>query len=678
MATATKKESERKRQQARRDKENEVGQLPKCQDAALRKACSDSLLTFLVELFEDKFPDPFGRVQLESIAHEEAVLSTGVGAINKLEPRGYGKSTRSILAAVWACLTGRQDFVMVCCDSVEKSSDLLLMAHRALDSNAKLLDAFPEVWPFHKLDANSHRANYQTYSGERTDISIKGDTIQFPRLGGKFASEGRLIVSRPFRKARGKNVDGRRPTVVILDDVQSSEEAGSPTSVRKNLKTLTSDIAYLGSRRQPAAVINNATVIQPDDFPSKVADLPAFTTVRYRMVDRMPDDTALWEKYQGIRSDYVTDNPDDRSRAARDALAFYKAHRDQMDAGAVVTWDHAYSTAKHEISTIQAAQNFIADYGLESFQSECQNEPPKEEDAGGDITADQIATKQHAQPRNVPPLEAETVVAMIDVQGDVLFETIMAGNAEFTAWVLDYGTFPRQRRRHYTKAKLGEKLSKLFKNTTETGRIYQGIRRRLAELSEMRFRRHGDGAELQLAAIGVDARYQTETVRKAIRDHGDPRVVACYGHGITARRAPLNRWPIKGGEKDGPYWRLQGARRNDNVRSLLIDTNHYKKFAAERWGTPLGDPSSLSVFKAEAPSHHRLYAEHQKSEIGALQRDESNGRAKVEFTARPGVDNDMLDTTVGCLALLSLSGSECVGAELPRRQPRKKRKVRYG
>ena len=98
-------EKKRKRDRDRINKitatKNEVGQLPECVDPATRQKCLDSLQFFLVHCFPGIFSDPFGEVQVSSIDHEENVIRRGSGKLNKYEPRGYGKSTRSILSAVW-------------------------------------------------------------------------------------------------------------------------------------------------------------------------------------------------------------------------------------------------------------------------------------------------------------------------------------------------------------------------------------------------------------------------------------------------------------------------------------------------------------------------------------------------------------------------------------------------
>ena len=126
-------EAQKKQKQKDRDQrkqwerltKNNITEIKPVADQAIRDKTAGSLIYFLQEFFTELFSDPFGSVQLDSIAHEERVIREGGRPIMKLEPRGYGKSTRSLLAAVWAILNGYRRFVLICCDSVEKSQDLL-------------------------------------------------------------------------------------------------------------------------------------------------------------------------------------------------------------------------------------------------------------------------------------------------------------------------------------------------------------------------------------------------------------------------------------------------------------------------------------------------------------------------------------------------------------------------
>lgn len=648
----------RKRRQAERDDRNEVGKLGKVTARVRRKKAFESLEYFLTEFFPELFCDPFGDVQKESISLEENILTSGTGYLNKLEPRGYGKSTRSILAAVWACLTGRQNFVMVCCDSTEKAMDLLKLAIKALCDTPKLLTCFPELKCFHHLEGNSHRCAYQTYKGKSTKISIKGDTICFPVLGEGFASEGAMIVARPFKKARGKNVEGRRPTIVILDDIQSTEDAMQPTTVQKLVKFLTTDIAFLGTRKHPVAIINNATIIQHGDYPSQVCKLGAFMTVRYKMVESMPVHTDLWDKYQEIRKAFAAGDKVDRDRAAKEALEFYIANRDDMDAGVEVTWEYAYSTRKFEISTIQAAMNFIADFGQAAFDSECQNDPQEEQGPLDLLSVDEIMAKTNGVPANIIPLDCDTVVAMIDVHDEILDYEVWAYDRYFGGAKVLGGTWPNQRTLLFNHKTPPIPLSSMYPGRTVVAQVCMGLDDLWDHLFNREWMRE-DEVPLRIKCCFVDANGEhSDDIKKACRQSEFAgTLVPSFGMGITAKRIPISRLPNNVGRTDiGPEWAPKKTKPGE-IKSVIFDANFWKTQFHRQLSMHRGEHGALMMHQAEGDTHRRsaeAYRAEKPVEVTA------NGRTINEWGLIPGRENHPFDCAVGCMVAASYVGVKAV------------------
>ncbi len=647
-----------------RDNRNEIGELPEIKNPELRARMLESLRVFFAEGFPHIFSDEFGPVQISSIEHEQQMLERGGRNINKLEPRGYGKSTRSILGLVWSCLKGIQRFGLICSASKESAGELLEMAHRELGDNEILLSCFPELQCFHHLEGNPHKSKYQTYQGEKTEISIKGDTIVFPTLEG-FVSSGAIIAARPFRKARGKNKNNQRPTVIVLDDIQDAEQAVSPTAITKNLKCLRSDIAFLGDRACPISIINNATIIAPDDYPDSLTVDRSFRTVRYKMVEQFPTSKEAeehWNRYKEIRLEFVEgDDEDDAIRARIDALKYYKENRQVMDGDSKVTWDHAYSRKvdDYEISSIQAAYNFIIDYGQDAFDSECQNDPPKQKHDSDDLTKEHVKHKQHGQKRGIVPIEAEKLVCDIDVQGESLWSTIAAGSNSFESFVVDLEVYPKQSTIYPSKGSLSRKLSDEFKGADEDSRIYQGVKAVLGDMLQRQYK-HGDGNK-GFDAIAVDVKWNDRIIRRAIRDMNDSRILAYNGQGIGTTKAPMSSWRVSAGEKKGIHWHLRAAKAG--VRNFISDVNFWKSFVKKHFLIPIGQAGSLSVFNSEDLRELETFARHLKAEVGKVAIDEVSGRKVEQWTLLPGEDNEWLDTTAGAMALLSYCGCECLGAE---------------
>ena len=655
MPTAAEREKNRAKSQKRRDDRNEVGALPAVKDPEKREKVLGSLLEFLL-LFEDIFLDPFGEVQLSSIAHEENILVTRSGNINKLEPRGYGKSTRSILAAVWACLKGVQDFVMVCCDSKEKAGDLLKMAHMALGEKDYLLDLFPELQCFHHLEGNPHKCTYQRFEGTPTQISIKGDTIVFPTLGKGFASEGAMIVARPFKKARGKNVKTKRPSAVVLDDVQSTEDSNSPTAVNKLVKVLSTDIAFLGTRKNPVAIVNNATVIRDGDYPSRVAAMQAFTTIRYKMVKSFPKNDKLWEVYQTIRQDYDPSVVGARDEAAGKATKFYRDNFEAMNEGSEVTWDYAYSPAKQQISTIQAAMDFIADYGRAAFDSECQNEPSEDKPSMELLAIRDIMAKQTKCKAGVPLTEHNTVVAFIDIHEKILDFEVWSYDDYFGGSKILGGTWPDQKTLSFNHSKPPRPLGVLkeYRGMTDATRICEALEDLLDFLCDREWIRE-DGSPMRLRRVGVDVNgFYSDDLKKALRQSKWASLIApTFGMGITARKIAISRLPHNKNKKSiGPEWAPK-KKSPGEIQCYIFDANHWKTRFHKQLALPKSARGSLLMHKAP-PEVHRRSAEGYRAETPT--EETAYGRTIHEWSLLPGHENHPLDCAVGCMVMASMCG----------------------
>ena len=666
-------------QKEQRLTDNEIS-LPDCATPELRDEFKLDLEAFFRKGFPDLFSDPFGSVQKDSIKREQKKLMEGGRNLNKLEPRGYGKSTRGLLARVWAVLCGYKNLCIVTSSSSTKATQLMRMVTNAVCHNQVLLGCWPELWAFHALQGNPQKPLYQTYQEEKTDVRLRSSELQFADLGEGFVSSRATIFVVPFQKARGINLEGRRPDDFLADDVQSTKDALSPAAVNRLMLFLKSDIAFLGSRKKPISITHNGTVIRPDDFADKLSKEKSFQTIRYKMVEQFPtteEAKKLWKEYQEIRQTFDKEIEDDDLRARRDALKFYENNQKAMDADSVVTWEHAYSREKedYEVSTIQAAHNFIADWGEDAFESECQNNPKEPGFDSDELTKDWVKSKQHGQAVGVVPQESEYLVCDIDVQGDVLFYTEAAGNSKFDGFVTKYGTFPEQKRKHFTKSALVHKLSDKYKGADEDSRIYQGVKEFLEIQLAKTFKRDGDGAAVQFDILAVDVKWNEKIIRRAIRDVGDPRVLAYNGHGIGPNRAPMASWKEADGEKKGVHWHLRSAKQG--VRNFVSDVNFWKTFVKKHFLLSIGQESSLSLFKVDDESQHDLYASHIKAESGKVLMDESTGRRVEVWNALPGQDNDWLDTTVGCMALLSFCGAECLGAEREKKKTKQRRSVTY-
>ena len=116
--------------------------------------------------------------------------------------------------------------------------------------------------------------------------------------------------------------------------------------------------------------------------------------------------------------------------------------------GAVVAWTERYNY--DELSAVQHAMNLkLQDEA--AFFAEYQNEPLPEEVIDEELmTAEQIAAKFNRMRRNTVPAGCNRLTMFIDIQAKLLFYVIVAWEDDFTGYVVDYGSFPDQKRAYFT------------------------------------------------------------------------------------------------------------------------------------------------------------------------------------------------------------------------------------
>ncbi len=97
-----------------------------------------------------------------------------------------------------------------------------------------------------------------------------------------------------------------------------------------------------------------------------------------------------------------------------------------------------------------------------AFMSEFQQEPKTVDLGDEQLTPAHIFAKLNNRPRFEVPIAANKVTAFVDVQKEALYYVVCAWTDDFSGQLLDYGTFPKQRRLHFESNALNPKLSDVF------------------------------------------------------------------------------------------------------------------------------------------------------------------------------------------------------------------------
>jgi len=121
-----------------------------------------------------------------------------------------------------------------------------------------------------------------------------------------------------------------RPDLVIIDDPQTDRSAASPSTCERIEETINKTISGLGDMGRQLSQIMTCTVIREGDVADRYLDhniYPGWHGMRYKRLEAMPENTALWDEYAELRR-----------KDEKKATAFYKKNRKAMDAGAVCPW----------------------------------------------------------------------------------------------------------------------------------------------------------------------------------------------------------------------------------------------------------------------------------------------------------------------------------------------------
>ncbi|HRQ75579.1 MAG TPA: phage terminase large subunit family protein [Phycisphaerales bacterium] len=673
-------DAERERQRARAaalsHSGRDIGELPQVANSERKAMTSRSFQAFCETYFSQTFALPWSDDHLKVIAKiEQAVLEGGLFAMAM--PRGSGKTSLCETACLWAILIGAREFVCLIGSDEEHAASMLDSIKAELENNDLLLEDFPEaVYPIRCLEGIHQRAAGQLYQGRQTHIGWTAKEIVLPTMPDSPASGAIIRVAGITGRIRGmkhKRVDGTsaRPSLVLIDDPQTDESARSPSQCATRERILAGAILGLAGPGKKIAGLMTLTVVRPDDMADRILDRekhPQWQGERTKMVYSFPTDEALWAKYAEIRAEGLRN---DEGIAA--ATQFYRKHRRQMDAGAVIAWPQRFN--HDELSAIQHAMNLKLQ-DEHAFWAEYQNEPLPEQTADDELlTADQIASKTNGMKRGEVPIGASHLTMFIDVQGKLLYWTIAAWEDDFTGYVVDYGTFPDQKQppgSYFTLRDARRTLAAAFPRTGQEGAIYAGLEALTNAQLAREFRRD-DGAMLKVDRCLIDANWGTssDVVYQFCRQSSHAALlIPSHGRYVGASSIPFAEYKRKRGDRIGHNWRVPNVQGKRAVRHVLFDANYWKSFIHARFLVATGDPGCLSLFGRNAETH-RLLAEHLTSEYRV--QTEGRGRVVDEWKLRlAGSDNHWLDCLVGAAVAASMQGAVLFGTDAKPPAPRKR------
>lgn len=206
--------------------------------------------------------------------------------------------------------------------------------------------------------------------------NLKAELLENPRLAADYpAATGRGLVWRAScivlangvrieafgtgQRLRGHRHREHRPTLIICDDLENDSHMLSAVQREHSRTWFHGTLLKAGTAR--TNVLNLATALHREALAMHLCKTPGWVSRVFRAVVRWPDQMALWHQWESIYA-----NPENPN-ARRDARAFYEAHRDQMDAGAILLWP--------EQEDLYSLMCMRAESGPGAFEREKQNAP---------------------------------------------------------------------------------------------------------------------------------------------------------------------------------------------------------------------------------------------------------------------------------------------------------------
>jgi predicted phage terminase large subunit-like protein len=274
-------------------------------------------------------------------------------------PRSHGKSTYLSKAyPIREVVYRLRKYIIIISETPDVSTGNMEWIRNQLKFNRKLREDFgPLLSPKDQANLRDNSKEFIAWISDETSVEYRKQIAMV-----QAASTGQAL--------RGRNWNGSRPDLIILDDLEDARPGGNASTPeqRRALKDWFSQtVMPLGDPRgKRTAFVYMGTTVHYDSLLMDVLHRRSdFKTKIYRSIISMPERMDLWEQCRMIYQN--RENPNRQ----KDAEKFYEQHREEMDRGVVVLWP--------ESKPIWALLTWKWDNGSKAFNTEYQNNPIDEE-----------------------------------------------------------------------------------------------------------------------------------------------------------------------------------------------------------------------------------------------------------------------------------------------------------
>ena len=625
---------------------------------------------FLCTYFPDEFYEAFTddrRAMLASIIH--AAKYGGDQAI--AGPRGEGKTTLAMSAAVYLMLTGLSSFPVVIGKSQTKAQLELRALREKLQQSEIFIADFPEIGqPLQAIGAWSSRARMQTVEGINTNAVLAVDHLAFPTIRPeqlKWSEEiepvsfGQVIyclgIDGPIR---GTKFRGQRPSLAIIDDIEDRESAASDVLIVKNEEVLERDIAGLGSGAERVSRAMLCTIQNRKCIAYQYTDpkqKPSWKGKRYRKMLTPPSRMDLVEEYISKRIEKSEDDPD-----AREAHRFWVENRELIESDCIVSNPQSHSKKIHldgeplEVSAIQAYYNRVADWGKDAVATEIDNDPPESMGPQGmGLTASIVSSRLSGLSRLQLPANTTALTAAIDLGKYRCHWVVTAWWKGAGGCVVDYGV-----------AEVTG-TDRNIDNEASEPQVYKALLNWRDELLQKEYV-DASGERRKVENVFVDAGTFTNAAYEFTRQVGPPffpaKGIGKYRHKTKSTDT------LKAGDNMHASWLAESK-----LWLFELNTDYWKQWVHERFMSPTFDEDNMlrrgamSLFVQPGKFTHNSFAQHIVAE--ELVTEFAEGKGSKTYWNVVNANNHWLDATYNAAAAGRFSGVHLLSeADTPHVEPR--------
>ena len=319
--------------------ECEAKEEPRIRRLHCRRDLEEFARYFFPHLFRLEFSPKHLDLFLQRIPLVSRVLAQRAGRrVALAAPRGNAKSTiQTLLFPLHDLCYGLEKYTVIFSATMAQAEQRLRNIRRELEKNQALRAAYGD-------------ALAKTGRWTRRSLCVGGAQIDAFSAG----SETRGISSGEWR-----------PTKVILDDAEDSEQVENADLREKLYDWFREVIENLGDRYTDIEVVG--TVLHPDSLLARLLERPDFESKRWPSILHFAERTDLWDEWRARYTDLA--NP----RRTASARRFFNDRREEMLRGAEVLWP-----PKEDYYDLMVQ---LATRGRRAFFKEKQNEPLRADSA---------------------------------------------------------------------------------------------------------------------------------------------------------------------------------------------------------------------------------------------------------------------------------------------------------